>query len=418
VTIQSTATSSITDTDSTDNDGLLEVIGVSPGVGVYHVTATKSGYTSDQTSPDANVLKGQTTQVNLSIDKLSALNISSVGPTCSPIGNFHFNMTGTKLLGGAVKYSHDLVTDSSGSLLLSSMEPDTYLVSPKDANHDIDGITPFSPFKLNPGNTQTVQIVVVPANENSLMVTVKDDGTGQPLSGAVVELSGPNGYDQTQVTGQGYFDQIDWSDGATQPGTFSDVSAYAVGSGVDTSTSSGSILLFNMIVDPNHPYDTNATGTLESSTFDTGTTSNFYSLNWLPATQPLLAGNAPVKFQFATAASSTGPWNYVGPDGSSGMYYTVPGTQISFPNGGNEFARYKAFMTTQTATVTPSINDVSFTYTSGCIPPGQVLFRGLSASSGGYSLSVIEPGYTTGTVHSMNIISGWQSQTVQLQSGS
>lgn len=410
VTVQSTATSTVTDTDVTNDSGVLEIIGVPPGVGVYHITATKAGYTTDQTSPDANVLQGQATQVNLSIDKLSILNISSVDPACGAAPNFHFHLSGQN------QYSHDLVTDGTGSLTLNPMQGDTYTLTSSDTNNDINGITPFSPFKLVPGSTQSVQLVVIPANENSLIVPVEDSGTKLPLSGATVELSNTEyggSYDQPMITGQGYFDQTDWSHGPNQQ-SFSDPRAYASESGVDTSTSSGSIILFNDIFDP---YNTSATGTLDSSTFDTGTTSNFYALNWSPApgSQPTLAGPSPVMFQFATAPSTTpsGPWNFIGPDGTSGSYYTQPGQQISFPPGGDEFARYRLFMTTQTATVTPSVNDISFTYTSGCNPPGQVVFQGLSA--GKYALTVSKAGYSPQTVDPVTIIGGWQqSQTIQL----
>ena len=95
------------------------------------------------------------------------------------------------------------------------MIPDTYTLLPKSSSYDINGITPFSPFVLNAGSTQNLQLVVVPASENSLMVSVQTS-TGLPISGATVKLTGPSGYNQTYITGQGYFDQTDWSGGQTQ----------------------------------------------------------------------------------------------------------------------------------------------------------------------------------------------------------
>jgi hypothetical protein len=256
-----------------------------------------------------------------------------------------------------------------------------------------------------------MQLVVVPANENSLLVTVEDGNTAKPLSGASVQLSG-SGFNQTQITGQGYFDQTDWSGGAgSQTFGAGTSNQYYQSSGVDTQTasSSGSILL-HWNIGSNH-YSTVATGTLVSSTFDTGTTSNFYALNWTPASQPVLAGATPVGFQFATAASSTGPWNYLGPDGTANTYYSSPGAAISSANNNAEYARYMAYLTTQTATVTPAVNDVSFTFTSGCIPPGQVLFQGLP--TGSYTLTISESNYITST-STVSIVSGWQSKIVQL----
>jgi len=412
VVVQSTATSSVTDTDTTNDSGILNVIGVPAGYQVYHITASKSGYSTASTSPNVTVVQGQLTGLSLEIDQLSTLSISSVSPTCSAVGNFNFNLTGSKMSGGNPLYSQNLTTNGAGFLALTSMIPDTYTLTPKSSSYDANGITPFSPFVLAPGSAQNVQLVVVPAGENSLLVTIEDGNSTKPLSGASVQLTG-TGYNQTQITGQGYFDQTDWSGGSgNQMYTSLTSNKYYQSSGVDTqtATSSGSIKLF---WDGTHPYSTNATGTLQSSTFDTGTTSNFYSLNWTPSSQPLSAGQTPVAFQFATAPSSTsnGPWNYLGPDGTANTYYSSPGMQISSANNNAEYARYMAYMSTQTATVTPAINDVSFTFTSGCVPPGQVIFQGLP--SGSYTLSISESGYITAT-SSVTMVTGWQSKTIKL----
>src|SRR5262249_54782664 len=153
------------------------------------------------------------------------------------------------------------------------------------------------PFALNPGNAQNVQFILMPKNGTSLMVSVTDSTTGLPLSGAAVELSGGGGYDQSQITGQGYLSQTDWSGGSGQS-MYSNQSQYSTDNGlVDVSTSSGNILLRQTF----GSYNTSATATLESSTFDTGTSSNFYTFSWNPIGQPGLAGGAPVKFQFATS---------------------------------------------------------------------------------------------------------------------
>jgi len=408
VVMQSTATSSITNNDITNNNGILNIIGVPGGYQVYNVTATKSGYSTATTSPNLTVVNGQLTSTSLEIDKLSTLAISSVSPTCSPVGNFNFNLTGTKTFGGNPLFSQNLVTNSSGLLTLNSMIPDTYALTPKSSSYDTNGITPFSPFVLNAGSAQNLQLVVVPAYENSFMVTVEDGAnSNKPLSGATVQLSG-SAFNQTQITGQGYFDQGDWSGGQGNQ-TFGSVSnGYASGSGVDTQTasSSGSILLhWNSY---SGPYNTGATSTLESSTFDTGTTSNFYSLNWTPLSQH---SSTSIAFQFATSPSSTGPWNYLGPNGTSNTYYNSPGTAISTANNNTEYARYMAYLKTQIATVTPTINDVSFTFTSSCAPPGQVIFQGVPV--GAYTLTISKSGYTT-SVYSSSTMSGWQSKLVQL----
>jgi len=407
--------------DTTDENGMLELVDTPPAFQAYNISVSKTGYSSDQTyvassnnpTPDklpATVATQQLTQTSFSIDKTSTLNISSITPTCSIVPNFHFNLSGGKEIGvGVPKYSASLSTNGSGSLSLGSMEWDSYTITPADSLYDLVGLNPLNPIFVSPNSNQSIQLIAVPKNSNSLLVTVKDSATGLPLSDANVEVTGPNGYDQTQVTGQGYLDQTDWSHGANQTGIFSDPSAYAFGSNVDTSTSTGHVLLLNDLVDP---YAINTTSTLESSVFDTGTTSNFSSLSWNPTSQSSVTGSKSVAFQIATSPSSTPPtWNFLGPDGTTNTYYTTPGLTISAANNINQYARYMMYLSTITATATPIISGVSLTYTSSCIPPGQVIFSGLS--TGSYTINVSRSGYSSYST-GVDIGSGWQEQQVNL----
>lgn len=428
VDIQSTATSSIQDHDVTNDAGLLDVVGVPQGLNVYDIQVSKTGYSSERTyaagsvytggavnsnpsKPDATVLNQQLTQNTFSIDLLSSLHISSVTPTCSPVGNVHFNLVGSKTVGTTAlgiaipKYSQSLVTNGSGVLDLGSMEWDTYSLTPTDSSYDVAGVTPLSPFGLNPNNSQNVQIIVVPKNSNSLMVTVTDSATGLPLSGASVHLSG-SGVDQTYLTGQGYINQADWSNGSGQS-FFTDTSKYySDDANVDTSLAGNVKLRSSFGAYP-------AQGQIESSTFDTGSASNFFTLSWSPASQPANTGPNSLKFQLASNSilTATTTWNYVGPDGTGGSYYTVTDSPIAAIHSGDRYLRYFATLSTAVATATPTLSGVSFTYTSSCTPPGQVLFNSLAA--GNYSLSVSKSGYTawSGTV---TVGSGWQNQTVPL----
>ncbi len=426
VDVQSVATSSVKNNDVTNNNGLLNIIGVPPGTNMYNIIVSKTGYSSDRTyasggaagaspdKPNANVLNQQVTTVSFSIDRLSSLHFSSVTPLCTPVPSVHFSLTGSKKLATTpsviLKYpTNNIVTDGSGVYDLNSMEWDTYTLTPTDSSFDVAGINPFSPFVLNPNNSQNVQLVVVPKNGNSLMVSVMDSATKLPISGATVHLTGPSSFDDTQITGQGYISQTDWSGGDGQT-MYSNTTKYASSNGlVDTSTTTGSIKL---LWQPFTEYSM-ATGTLESSTFDTGTTSNFYTFSWKPTGQPMLAGVTPAKFQFATSPTSNpGSWNYLGPDGTSNTYFTVPGASISSANNGNQFARYMTYLSTNTATATPQVTDVTFAYTSGCIPPGQILFQGLS--QGTYTLDITAPGYTAYSNSSVTVSAGWQENTVSM----
>ncbi len=413
VFLQSAATGTITNTDVTNNYGILNVIGVAQGNNMYKIRVSKDGYSTEETypiggagnpnptKPNATILNQQVTQLSFSIDKLSNLHVSSVSPMCVAIPNIDFNLSGAKTIGANLKkYNSSLVTNGSGILNLSNMEWDTYTLDPNDGSYDLAGINPDSPFSLSPDTTQNIQLVMVPKNGNSLMVSVIDSTTKLPVSGASVELV-KAGYGVTKITGQGYLDQIDWTNGPGQT-DYIDSSKYFDENGLlDTSTSSGDVLM-KMIFDA---YSTNATGTLESSTFDTGTSSNFYTFSWLPLNQPAQTGQNSLKFQFATNASSTDPWTFLGPDGTTNTYYMTSGQPISVANNGKQYARYKAFFTTESATATPKLSSVNFVYTSGCIPPGQVIFQNLS--TGNYTLNITKAGYNNASVP-VTINNGWQ----------
>lgn len=79
-----------------------------------------------------------------------------------------------------------------------------------DVTYDLGGTIPSLPFTLNPDTHQNISLIVVPKNPRTLLVTVKDVGTGLPISGATVRLQ-KSGYDVTNITGRGYMSQTDWS---------------------------------------------------------------------------------------------------------------------------------------------------------------------------------------------------------------
>ncbi|HEV7744974.1 MAG TPA: carboxypeptidase regulatory-like domain-containing protein [Pyrinomonadaceae bacterium] len=76
-------------------------------------------------------------------------------------------------------------------------------------------------------------------------------------------------------------------------------------------------------------------------------------LSWT-ATVP---ANTTLKFQAAGSNSASGPFNFVGPDSTSGTFFTNGGSLAQF--NGNRYLKYKAFFTTTNSAVTPTLNDVS-----------------------------------------------------------
>jgi Tfp pilus assembly protein PilV len=104
-----------------------------------------------------------------------------------------------------------------------------------------------------------------------------------------------------------------------------------------------------------------ATGTLDSTIYDTGITTGVQlnSVLW-QGTQP---SGTTVQFQFAVSNSSAGPWTFMGSDGTGNTYYTVaPNTSQSLDYSLFNNFRYFKVRTTLTAngagTLSPTVNDV------------------------------------------------------------
>ncbi len=418
--VNTSVTPNITIDDVTDVDGILQVVDAPPGTNAYQITVTKSGYSTDRTytpggsgnptptKPHATVIVQQLTQISFSIDRLSTITFSSVTPECVAVPSMDFSLTGLKTVGpGVPKYSQNLLTNSSGKYTNSSMEWDSYTVAGIDSTYDIIGINPLNSISLGANSSQDVSIIVSPKNAKSLLVTVKDSATGLPLTNATVRVTYSSTYDNTKITGRGFINQTDWSGGSGQV-SFTDNTMYFSDDGsIDTNSPSGELKIKNAFG------SYNPSGVLESSTIDTGSASNFYNLVWTPTDQPVAAGADSVRFQIATVATTTASttWVYKGPDGTSATYYTSANSPISTVHNGDRYARYKVYLASQSTTTTPNLSDMSFTVTSSCTPPGQVVFSGLSSAT--YQVEVSKTGYTT-TIVDVPVSSAWQEKEIIL----
>ena len=239
-----------------------------------------------------------------------------------------------------------------------------------------------------------------------MLVTVKDGATGLPVSDALVTLE-KGASVLTQTTGRGFLRQTDWSGGSGQS-LFSDETRYDASDGsVDTITTPGEVVLRDLL----GQYQT--TGELTSSTFDTGSPSNFYQFTYQPTNQPTATGETSVGFQLATSNATSSAWTYLGPDGTGSTYYTATTTDIASMHSGDRYLRYKMYLSTASSTQTPNISDIQFTFTSSCVPPGQVIFQGLA--SGTWDVTVSKTGYAS---YVGSVIVGatplWQEKQVSL----
>lgn len=405
----------------TNNDGILQLVDVPQSVGGYNASTTKTGYSSDQTYPpggsdnpnpvttDSTVLQGEVTQLTLAIDRVSTINLSTTNQLCVALPNVALRADGSKLIGtnpDKLKYSQSISTDAGGRRVLSNLEWDVYNFTVADSNYYLSGFIPFLPVNLPPNTTQDLKLLMEPRDPGSILVNVKDAGTGLAVSSTTVRIERGT-FSSQAVTGRGSINQTDWS-GASGQVLFSDPSRYFAQDGnIQTGSSgpgSGELRLLKV------SGDYVASGWLESSTFDTGLASDFHNLIWGPTDQPPQAGPNAVRFHIA-ANNDAATWNFVGPDGTAGSYYDLAATDLARFNG-NRYLRYRVYLQTQNSAFTPNLADIGFTFASACVPPGQVFFHGLA--SGTYTLSVTHPSYQTWSNNAIQVSSDFQSVEVQL----
>ncbi|USN53928.1 MAG: type II secretion system protein [Candidatus Nomurabacteria bacterium] len=131
-------------------------------------------------------------------------------------------------------------------------------------------------------------------------------------------------------------------------------------------------------------------GTLISSTFNFGPDSAFDNIIWAPLAQPSEVGSTSVKFQIATNTDNA-TWNYVGPDGTAGTYYTTSGDSLWSGHTGDQYLRYQVILSTANQSASPTLSSISLVHSAGCIPPGQVFFSSLDPDT--YQITVDRSGY-------------------------
>jgi len=394
--------------DVTDANGTLALVDLPPGMLSYKIKVTKSGYSQEETyaigeggisSPinlNATILAETVTETSLPIDQLSTVNIRTINQYCQGFGPFSFRLAGTKLIGqepDILKYEEDLVTDAGGSLILNNFEWDNYHILPLDSSYDVVGSFPLLSILVDPGTTNDVSLVLAPKDSPGLLVTVKDGATGLPLDGAKVVVSSGESFEKT--TNRGFFSETSWS---------------SIGEVVNVEVNNpvGEMRLSKVL----ETYVSD--GYYISQILDAGSaTTSYHQIGWQLATQDPATGENSVRLQLASSNSVEGPWDFVGPDGTAFSYYTSVNGEIDRSHENKRFIRYKIYLSTVDNSVSPLISDVSITYSSSCLPFGQVFFGALSF--GDYSVEITRSGYQqfNGEV---SVSDDWQSFEASLNS--
>ncbi len=195
--------------------------------GIYRVQVSKPGYSSERTygqdeiaipfREHPRILQGQLTQISLPIDKLSSMEVNTKlnDERQTPLGNVIFNLRGQKIIGQdaqeqpVYKYNQNHTSDSQGRVTISGLEWDTYefSVDPSLTNLDLVSTQPTQPISLAPDTT--LQVTLFLEARNSLLITVQDLNTQEPIFSAQARLTNSQlNYDQTLNTdqaGQAFF---------------------------------------------------------------------------------------------------------------------------------------------------------------------------------------------------------------------
>lgn len=227
VTIDNTDVNPVIDIDTvTDDNGYLILPGSPESIENYEITVTKAGYSTNQTyditaelpspeKPHASVFEAQTTNISFAIDQTSDINVWVQNESGILLSSITFDVQGAKTIGldgdaePVYKYDQQHITNAGGRIFLTNIEWDSYTFSmPEGSYYNISETVPIQPIDLLPNISQDLIITLVPNQDYSALIIVKDINE-QPLADAEVHLHClGQGLDDTLTTdesGQVYF---------------------------------------------------------------------------------------------------------------------------------------------------------------------------------------------------------------------
>lgn len=144
---------------------------------------------------------------------------------------------------------------------------------------------------------------------------------------------------------------------------------------------------FKIYLDTGFPSNGNLVSSSKNSTPGAGYSPTWTTLSWTSVSP----ANTQVQFQVGASNSPSGPFNFVGPDGTSGTTYTTSGASLSQFNG-LQYLQYKALLSSSDTAATPTLNDVTTCYSNVLIPVVTALTPSSGPPSGGGSVTVTGTG--------------------------
>lgn len=183
---------------TTDAHGQIHITNLQPGAYVITEIKAPDGYVID--TPMTNVVIGtngdtqtviieDTPQGSLIIEKRDSV-------THEPLSDAVFRVTtsdGTVVdnAGGAVSSNGLYTTNASGQIIITNLDPDTYIVTEVEAPEGYQMDAPSQTVKMNSGDVQTLTFYDTP--KGSIIIEKRDSVTKEPLSGAVFKVTTSDG---------------------------------------------------------------------------------------------------------------------------------------------------------------------------------------------------------------------------------
>lgn len=216
---------------TTDANGLLVLPKLPPDSSHrYKITVSKSGYSTDETMADPsgsqtpvlinpNVLVQQISDVTLSIDRTSNLNVNAVDTSGNPISNVPITITSSKLTftnPNVAKTTRTINSDSNGQSTFGTIPWDSYSIT-VGGGYLIASSNPFQPYSVDPNTSPSLKLVLTNNASFPRITSVSPDTettgngnatltiNGANLSGAAVKLqrNGESDINGTGVSGSG-----------------------------------------------------------------------------------------------------------------------------------------------------------------------------------------------------------------------
>ncbi len=199
----------------TDAEGNIRLPGIPEQE--YQIAVSKDGYETVQTYPnppgspftpiDANIFVIGVVMKSFYIDKTASLKLKAVDSSSGDnIEGVEVNLVGGRLIGtdpDTFSLDDTSSTNSSGEIDYSGLSPGNYNIANMSelgtSTYDYVGADASIPIVLQAEDNIQVNLLFAEKTIDSLLMTVVDDLSGEPIIGADVRVFG-NGFDQSAVT--------------------------------------------------------------------------------------------------------------------------------------------------------------------------------------------------------------------------